>query len=451
MRQRLSIGVLLFYLVSSHAWGQRPLNLFYPTNLQFTPIVPAARMLGMGGSAIALPDDPSAVTVNPAGLSLFSRPAISATTRLSYQKNRDTGYLPVSESTSGIDLDQSLISAIVVWKSLRIGTSRDVSINRDIQYTSLQPYYSDSFSVWGFPTRKVLQQTRLIDNAVSAGFRLTPAINLGLTFRLSRLEYLLSDQQFIHNDAQTNAPSPLVSRPDIEHLYADFLFEKRQYKLGFSLGFMAKLSSRLVFGAVYHYRPAFTIEGSAYLPRYEFKANVPTIFQAEKISDIRVKWRLPDAFGLGLAYKYRGWMNFSMDVWQVRYGEMENGLTKYIIELDPLRLLSDEIEPPSFLQLADKKLRIENSWDWHIGMEYIFRFFSNHRRLPLRLGFYQKTTGTFYQLESRPFGYTFPVKERINHYPAGVGILVNQNMRFDGAIEVSSHGWVILGTSVYTF
>ena len=451
MRRRLFFGMLILSLASVPAWGQRPLNLFYPTNLQFTPIVPAARMLGMGGSAIALPDDPSAVTVNPAGLSLFSRPAISATTRLLHQKNRDTGYLPVSQSTSGTELDQSLISAIVVWKSLRIGTSRDVSINRDMQFTSLQPYQSDGSSVSGFPTREVLQQTRLIDNALSAGFRLTAAINLGLTFRLSRLEYLLSDQQYIHNNAQTSSPFPLKSGPDIDNFYADFLFEKRQYKPGFSFGLMAKLSSRLVFGAVYHYRPTFTIEGSAYLPRYEFSANVPTIFQAEKISDIRVKWRLPDAFGMGLAYKYRGWMNFSMDVWHVRYSEMENGLTKYIFELDPLLLLSGDTEPPSFLQLAEKKLRIENSWDWHIGMEYIFRFFSNHRRLPLRLGFYQKTTGTFYQIDSRPFGNTFPIKERINHYTAGLGILVNQNMRFDGALQVSKHGWVILGTSVYTF
>jgi hypothetical protein len=84
-------------------------------------------------------------------------------------------------------------------------------------------------------------------------------------------------------------------------------------------------------------------------------------------------------------------------------------------------------------------------------MEYIFRFFSNHRRLPLRLGVYQNTSGTFYQPDNHPLGNTFPVKEHINHYTAGLGMLVNQNMRFDGAIEISSRGWVILGTSVYTF
>jgi long-subunit fatty acid transport protein len=407
-------------------------------------------MLGMGGSAIALPDDPSVVTINPAGLSLFSRPAISATTRLIYQNNRDTGYLPVSDVNSGIELDQSLISAIVVWKSLRIGTSRDVAINRDMQYTSLQPFHSDGFVISGFPTRRVLQQTRLIDNALSAGLRITSTINLGLTFRLSRLEYLLSEQQYLHNNAPTNSPFPFISKPEIDYFYADFLFEKRQYKAGFSLGLMAKLSSRLVFGAVYHYRPSFKINGSGYLPRYEFKTNVPIIYAAALVPDVNIQWSIPDAFGAGLAYKYRGWLNFSLDVWQVQYSEMANGLNDYLT-LDLLVLSPVAINPQIEPIKAEKQLGIHNSWEWHIGMEYIFRFFSNHRRLPLRLGVYQNTSGTFYQPDNHPLGNTFPVKEHINHYTAGLGMLVNQNMRFDGAIEISSRGWVILGTSVYTF
>ncbi|MCB0296647.1 MAG: hypothetical protein KDG51_15730, partial [Calditrichaeota bacterium] len=52
---------------------RRPLNSFNLRYLRLSFSAPTARPLSMGGAAIALSDDPTAATINPAGLVFYVR------------------------------------------------------------------------------------------------------------------------------------------------------------------------------------------------------------------------------------------------------------------------------------------------------------------------------------------------------------------------------------------
>ena len=446
----LLIALLLPMLLLGQS--NRPLNMFYPGNIRFSSSIPAARSLAMGGGAIALPDDPSAVTINPAGLGIFSRPALSATTRYLYFTDTETAYHPAENIEPDKILDQTLISALVVWKNIRFGSFRETIYDQRVLFTSPQQFVvypgetSTNLLRRNFPSREIIARTQLVENGLSVGFRIGLQFTAGILLRLTRLEYGLTDRQYFPRDIYSAAPgSSITSDFSTGNLYATQTFDERSTKPGFTIGVLNRFSGRLVVGAVYHFRPTFNVTGETYLPTFTFRNGQQlTEFPAEQFRKVTFKWNMPDAFGAGFAYKYRGWMNLTLDLWRVRYSEMTESLAD-----DGFTNL---IQNDQAGNENEQDLLLEDSWEWHAGMEYIFRFFSKNRRFPVRFGFYRKSAGVLHsEGNADNFQQIFPKPSSENHYTGGLGFLFGDRLRFDGAIDISANGFIFMGTSVYTF
>ena len=460
---RLVILLTISGIAQTRKAASRPFNPFNVRNLQFDVFIPAARALAMGGSAIALPDDPSSATINPAGIAQISRPAISATTRINY-RNFSEPAVDITGKANDVDdrdtfLDQTLISAIAVIKGFQLSTFRENIFDARLSFEALQPFSilpgerPETVLQQNFPSRRTALRTQIISNGLSAATRISRRFNLGISLRLIRLEYRLSERQYFANNwnlAEENAQP--VSQFSANNLYFLQTIDDRKTRLGFTLGFLGRLSDRLVVGAVYHFRPSFRLHSQVFLPAYNIKTGDSTIvFPTQPEGNSAFKFNLPDTWGVGLAYKYRGWMNIALDVLRIRNSEMINLDNDIILGVVDFRnLIQDDVNgrDPD----GQRDITMKDQWEIHVGVEYLFKLLPRRKRFPLRVGYYYKPGGLLYATNTPPkLQRAFPKSKGVHHLTGGLGIFWSDQLRLDGALDISSQGFVLMGSSAFTF
>lgn len=455
----LVMGVILLGIAGfsqTREAGARPANPFNLRNLQFNSFIPAARALAMGGSAIALSDDPSAAMINPAGSALFSRPALSATTRLQSEKlfeptvdaQRGAGTL----ETRDTNFDQPLIIATVGLGAFQLGTFRETVFESRQEFAVQQAFHregggsAEDILARNFPSRQVITRNQLVDNGLSLAVRISQRLYLGASLRLTRLDFRLTERQYLESYWNRTAESGLpVSEFLVENLYLWQTIDERRLRPGFAAGVLTRLSSRLLIGAVYNHRPSFNLKSETFFPEFKLiRGDSTIIFPASSDGGRTIRFNLPDSWGIGVAYKYRGWMNISVDLVRIRFSEMALAAGEF--------LLRDLIQNNHTVRPGQgPDLFLEDRWELRGGLEYIFRL-KSRQRVPVRVGYYQKTAGTFYAPDTAPTLQTaFPKPEKRHHFTGGLGVFFSEKLRIDGAADVSGAGFVLMGSSVYTF
>ncbi len=459
----LAILLTVSGIAQTRETSSRPFNPFNVRNLQFDVFIPAARPLAMGGSAIALPDDPSSATINPAGIAQISRPALSATTHFSYQ-NFSEPAVDLSGSANDVDgrdifFDQTLISAIAVIKGFQLSTFREMVYDARLSYQALQPLsiipgeQPEAVLQQNFPSRRTNLRTQIVNNGITAATRISQRFNLGFSLRLTRLEYRLSERQYFESDWNRAAEKiKLVSAPSADNLYFLQTIDERKTRLGFTVGFLGRLSNRLVVGAVYHFRPSFRLHSQVFLPEYKITTGDSTIvFPTQPEGNSAFKFNLPDTWGVGMAYKYRGRMNLALDVLRVRNSEMINLDNDIVLGVVDFRnLIQDDISgrDPD----GQRDITMKDQWEIHAGLEYLVKLLPRRKRFPMRIGYYFKPGGLLYAQNTPPkLQMAFPKSKTVHHLTGGLGIFWSDQLRLDGAIDISSQGVVVMGSSAFTF
>lgn len=443
----------------------RPLNTFNLRNLQFNFSVLSARPAAMGGAAIALPDDPATVSINPAGLGLFARPAISLSVRLNSIKfeepasgcNIENNQVEESE----MFFDQVLLSAVIVHKGLRFATFREGVFDAKLSFEAINRFSipapglrAEEILRQNFSTRKTSLHIQVVDNGGSLAWRFSSKLNAGATIRLTRLEYSLIEGQFFENEFDSvNALHCTESDISADNLYLIQTVDERKWGVGFSVGLLSRLTNRLAVGLVYNKRPAFELESHIIRPQFNIQYNnSSTIMPAQEDTTVRIPFKLPDSYGFGLVYKYRGWMNIGFDVLRVRYSQMMNANAKLSPAGDPRNLIQDDLSNSGQDPEGQPDLTLQDQWEVHAGLEYIFNFSSSKWRFPVRLGYYYDPPHIAFARDNNPLlQEAFPKQDGQNHFTGGLGFFFTERVRADGAIDVSSNSWVIVGSSVYTF
>ncbi len=463
VRYRIGLFLLLSGLLSLPLFGQsaqRPVGSFNLRNLSFRFSIPTARPLSMGGAAIALPDDPSAATINPAGLSFFSRPAISSSSRLRSLEITEPAVnalnAPVSLADRDIFFDQSLISAIVIIKGVRLSTFRETVYDARFSYQALQPFRSENLSgteelyTANFPSRRTTLRMQIIDNGGSVAWRFSEKLNFGASLRLTRFQYNLVERSYLRNNPYIEDAYPQSKfRP--ENLYLLQTIDEKKWGIGFTAGFLSRLSSRLVIGLVYNRRPAFTLNAARYFPRFEvFGVGDSTrTYPAGEDSIAAVHFDIPDSYGLGVAYKYRGWMNITFDVIRRQASQLVKS-APVAGSLNPLNLIQDDL-PGGGDPESQPDLTLEDQWEFHLGIEYLFRL-PGRVRLPVRAGYYYESNLIPYAVDQKPeLQQRFPREKRQHHWTGGLGFFLGDKLRLDGAIDIAGNAVALVGSSVYTF
>lgn len=442
---------------------RRPLNSFNLRYLRLSFSTPTARPLSMGGAAIALSDDPTAATINPAGLVFYVRPAISPSTKLSVREFSEPAVVTGSDDMevrhTDLFFDEALLSAVVQYKRLHLSTFREVIYDARLSFQSLQTIEVDpalpveTVIQRNFPSRKTLLKTRIVDNGLSLAWGFSERLNFGASLRLTRLEYHLNEEQYYENEF----PGPALQYRGLNHITADNLYllqsiDEKRWGIGFSAGMISHLSERLMVGLVYNYRPAFDLKSNIFLPRYSVSRGDSLItFASREDTTTRVRYDLPDAYGIGIAYKYRGRLNIALDLVRVRYSELLSPAEKSRSGRDPRNLIQDDL-PGGIDPEKQNDLVLEDGWEFHAGVEYILKVGARKLRLPLRIGYYYDPGHIAHAREGQAaFQPLFPEEKGYHHATAGLGFFWGEKLRLDGAMDLTPKAITLVGTTIYVF
>ena len=440
---------------------QRPLNPFDLRHIAIDFSPSGARPMSMGGAGIALADDASATQLNPAGVALFNRPAFSFSTR--FRKSQSEVPSPTATDLAKQDIfnrsqfDQVLLNVILNYKSLRIASYREIVADSRLSYKSTRPFSSD---IPGrpplnsnFPSREALLRLQIIDNTTSFAVRLGKRFNAGTTIRLTRFEYSLNELGFLPASVENSADQSWIDYPlSTQNLYFIRSADERQWGLGASFGVMAKLNSRMTGGFTYHYRPSFNITSLTRLPAFSTTINgdFTAYPAAQNIKRQRIRFDIPDSYGIGISYRYPGYFNAALDLTRYAYSQLLNlGSDKTILR----NLLQNDIEDSA----SQPDLTLKDQWQLNIGMEYIFkvRVGQKRTRLPIRLGYYLDPAHQIYsRIEDSQlplFQILYPKGEDTHHFSAGMGFFLGDLVRFDSAVRFSESILELMVTSTYTF
>lgn len=262
-----------------------------------------ARALGMGSAFIAVADDATAASWNPAGLTQLEAPEISAV--LSYKFNNErfnsTHFVdPDGPYHIGIE-DLNYFSMVYPIPYAPWGRNLVISLN----YQHLYDFDRDiDFTARGsIPAGPVFNTKVHIDYEQSGslstispafGFEVTDRLALGITMNIWDSSLLPNNEWKSRNVRRINAGlvggSQTFTTGVVEEDFTDF------HGRNYTFGFLYKPTERLSIGGVYH------TKFSANLKYERVTRTFP--WQPQSVDKSNMRMEFPAAQGLGVAYRF---------------------------------------------------------------------------------------------------------------------------------------------------
>lgn len=336
-RARGAAALLLLGVVASPALAQETPDIQNgppPVTYNFAP--PGARSLAMGAAFIGLADDATASESNPAGLTVLSRPEVSAHFRYSSFESEVPN--TVLQSGFGTFTDQvgspSFFSFVYPTQKAAFA----------LYYQRAADYRSHSFFDGVKPSEalpnydEVAVDFGLENFGLSGAVKLGSMLSLGGSVRLTRLS-LDSLQKTTFPVTQLSVLIRGYIEPDVS-----------DSNVTWNAGLLFKPIEPLSLGVVYK-------KGS----RYEFETDfVVDVTDGVETADVQrlvqpIPVRVPDVYGAGVTFRPNESWTVLADVVRVRYGQAENG--------------------PGFLNLYQQlgeggREPLEDETEFHAGTEY---------------------------------------------------------------------------------
>ena len=318
---RVSGFTLSVLIVAGGAWAQSeppsvaPIQTG-PPPVQYNFAPPGARSLGMGASFIGLADDATASESNPAGLTLLTKPEVSAHLRLS---SFDTE-VPNTVSGQGFQTFND-----------KVGSPSFFSFVYPLKQAALSVYYqraadfrSHSFfeGVIFQPTQgnlanydQVQTQFRVENIGASAAFKVGSKFSIGGSARMTRVKL----------DALQQTTFPFTDPEQFDgFLFRGYIHpDVSQAKFTWNAGVLLTPVSQISFGAVYKKGVNFDFT-SDFVQDFVFSDGTQEFPEFPR-QVTAVPIRIPDVYGAGLAFRPTERWTILADVVEVKYSQADPG------------------------------------------------------------------------------------------------------------------------------
>lgn len=387
-------GILTLMLLLLLA-GQMPGQDISGTN--FSGIVGAgARALGMGGAFIAIADDATAASWNPAGLGQLERPELTLVTR--FQSFRSV--VPASgDSLTLFEGSRDLVGSstgfdfMAFTYPIRIGNFKivpQISHQRVISYdldfrSNNRPFFTrDIHPLLNIPVeeRGIRSEDQLFVGGVdvvsfSLGAKLWNWLSLGVSANVWVNGYEGSFHEAIESQITTPDGAVMDYKEDFtEKLEVDI----RGFNL--NLGVLVDVTSKLKIGAVY--KNSFTVND-----KYRMSIDGDVMLgdarvhvEEEYPGSSPLRW--PETFGVGFSYRPIDPLTISMDITATRWSETimqdfpkDDDITGEVTEVDVYFPTMEE---------AGLDFKQLDTFQFRLGVEYVL--IGEKSLIPLRLGFF---------------------------------------------------------------
>ncbi|MBI4558154.1 MAG: outer membrane protein transport protein [Candidatus Hydrogenedentes bacterium] len=336
-----------------------------------SPVGSGARAAGMADAFVAIADDATASSWNPAGLVQLEKPELSVVA--SYNgifEDFEAAFHPeVDSKHDDHNFDINYLSFVYPLPVLVLGRNASVALNYQRKYDFSRKFrlkYNTAAGVGGG-----LNQLLTFDFDQDGGLStITPAFAIELTNRLSvgasvNLWYssFLSDNGWEQKQHQRSmsflGPSVFLTTTRAKDEYRDFKGEN------VTLGLMWNVTDKWSLGA--RYDSAFTAEADYKQVKATIRNNVilpkPTLTVAPTIIKEERKIRFPESFALGVAHRFSDRFTLSMDAtrtdWNDFYFKTKAGKRFSLVNA-------------AFLDDPLKRVHFDPTFTVRLGAEYIF-------------------------------------------------------------------------------
>jgi long-chain fatty acid transport protein len=357
-----------------------------PLQYNFAP--PGARSLAMGASFVGLADDATASESNPAGLTVLTKPEVSAHFRFSSFDNE----APNTVSGSGFATFNERLGSPAFFSVVYPGRAAAVSLYYQRAADFRNRSFFEGVLEGGTPNYDQADTTFRVENAgLSAAFEVGSRFSVGGSLRLSRVR-LSSVQR--------------ATLPDFGFLTRiQGVVDETHSKATFNAGVLFRPTSTVSVGAVYKKGGSFD---------FQQIDSVSTVAEeeTEEFRDVRVaQVAIPDTYGVGAAWRPTDRWVIAADVVRVLYSDADPG---------PENL--------NLYQIAGEGGReaLEDAFEFHAGVEYAW------------------TAGNDWIVALRGGAYTDPDHDGLAgidsdqvHVTFGGGVVVQSRLQLDAAVSLA--------------
>ena len=326
---------------------------------------PGARSLGMGGAFLALSDDPTAAYTNPAGLSQLLEPEISVEARHtaysvpfvnggSYTVDPfNTENLHAAEASSSSN-NISYLSISFPHDRWSFAFYRNEILRYDNSFGgSFDPETVDVPDVGTdviFPIAG-RQSLKIVDYGFSTAFRVSDRFSIGAGLSYYRFDIDANVGRFTDNQFFTT-PGVLLNTQTQSGSDGAF---------GVNLGARFALSEQWTAALAYRRGPEFSYDARSTV-LLDASSDPPTPLATPQTLDLTgVKFKVPDVWAIGLAWRPTDAWRIDFDIDRVRYSQVTDNI-RSVFGFDPGTLA---------------RLSIPDGTEVHFGAEYTFAQMSN--------------------------------------------------------------------------
>lgn len=410
--QPLAVGVLSLALVGSPASARAqetpPIRSgFELVPFQFFP--PGARSLGMGATFVAVADDATASSSNPAGLVILSSPEISAHGRFTSYSGASVAVGGTPATTFDYDVaSPSFFSAVVPLGPVRIAGYYQTAARA--RPSLFQPQTPDIQVQNGMDL--------LVDDiGGSVAVKLGPRAAIGLSVASRRVHLSYFMEQSL-SGSRVSATDELIVGAGADGT----LTPVEAHDIVLNAGLLLNPNGRLSGGFTYKSGGDFS---------FPYEVTVAG-FSPEKLACPNTSenpcgaasLRLPDTFAAGLAFRPNGRWLFSVDLNYIRYSRYgESSLRGAPVDQYPPN--TEFFHPASFKDVAQFNAGIEYTIPWRTP-------------LSLRAGAWHRPSYS-------------DVVAPATFVTAGAGLVVHDHFQIDSAVSVSEDLWESVLSMVLRF
>lgn len=417
---------------------------------QFNFITPGARATALGGSFIGLADDATAVESNPAGLTILTVPEISVEFKhITYTAEQIYSNLGLRTDITRKEFDDVVetvpfLSVMYPYKRVVFSLFRQELINYKSSYRTsafaivIPGTYNPSTEMVHFsPPIDASVDLTVINYGIGAAVQLFEGFSIAVSPRWAEMEMKSHFTSFGRNTRF--GPTDFS---DADTLNTSRIDGK---DVGYSMnaGVLWKPHPKMSIGVVYRTCPGFAVMETS-LTRGESGEVIGTTSLDPEVAEFTLK--VPDSFGVGLAFLATDFLTFTLDVVHIRYEDL----------LENFDIVTTLTESATLPTSSKENYTVDNATEVHAGVEYMIPF--GERFLALRAGVYNEpdhtirftgTTGDpvhdIFEREISPGG-----EDQI-HITGGVGLVVSDRFQIDTAANIADRSTQLSLSAVYRF
>lgn len=414
-----------------------------------SPVGSGARAAGMADAFVAIADDATAASWNPAGLVQLEKPEISIVGSFNgiSEQFHASEHIGFGDSQKDSNFDLNFLSVayplpfLVLGRNVVAGLSYqrkyDLSRKFDVSYSSgtyIEPFSRTLLQArrWQFE-----QEGGLSTITPTIGLEVTPRFSLGIAWNLWRSS-IFDDNGWTQKQEMTTGgllgPSFSTTYTRKEEEYKNFRGDN------FSLGFLWNVTDKWNLGG--RYDSGFTAKtdytsmmfrvdstfASIDRPKGFFSFSMPVVKREKR------KIRFPDTLALGAAYRRNDRLTLSMDItrtdWNDFYATTASGRKMSLIDASFLNTMIADM--PALLPLLQTgklgREELDPAYTLRLGAEYLFI----PKELETKLDrLWTLRAGLFYDEE--------PARGHPDTFlgaAIGAGLLLKQVVNFDVAYQI---------------